>query len=58
MGLFAPDRMAVEEALSQMKDEALMQAAMLAYKHAEVHRDCECATMIGDDIRKLLRPQR
>ena len=58
MKLFAPDRMKVEEALAQMKDHALMVAADIAYRQAEVSGACaDCCITIADAIRNLMRPQ-
>lgn len=53
------DKLDVREALRQMKDDSLMVAANLAYRHADTHPKCEeCALAIGDQIRALMRPQR
>jgi hypothetical protein len=52
--------MSVEEALAQMKDTVLMEAANIAYREAErANAGCqETALIIGDAIRNLMRKQR
>lgn len=52
-------RMEVKEALAQLRDHTLMVAAAIAYNHGNIHPKCEdCAAMIGDAIRSLMREQR
>lgn len=54
------ERMTVEEALAQMRDETLMQCANLAYREAErANPACEeTALIIADAIRGMMRKQR
>ena len=58
----SPSRMEIKEALAQMRDSCLMEAANLAYREAEraeANGRCqETALMIGDAIRGLMREQR
>lgn len=52
--------MEIKEALSQMRDSCLMEAAMIAYKAAQGAKPgCEeCCLAIADQIRGLMREQR
>jgi hypothetical protein len=58
--MLSRETLSIEEALARMKDEALMQAANLAYREAErANPACEeTALIIGDAIRNLMRAQR